>query len=99
MAKSITGVVISDKSDKTIVISVQSKKLNKLYKRQYLATKKYSVHDDKNEAKIGDVVSIIPSRPRSAHKHHSLEKIISRAVLQQSDIVPIAEEVVEEEKK
>jgi len=99
MAKSIIGVVTSDKSDKTIVISVQTKKMNKLYKRQYLSTKKYSAHDEKNEAKVGDTVSIIASRPRSAHKHHVLDKIITRAVLKQSDIAPIVEEIVEEEKK
>ena len=92
MAKPIIGVVTSDKSDKTIVISVQSKKMDKLYKRQYLATKKYIVHDEKNEAKIGDMVSIIESRPRSAHKHHALGEIIARPVLQQSDIAPIVEE-------
>jgi ribosomal protein S17 len=64
-----------------------------------LATKKYSVHDEKNEAKVGDVVSIIPSRPRSAQKHHSLEKIISHAALKQEDIMPIVEEVSEEAEK
>jgi len=99
MAKSITGVVTSDKSDKTIVISVQTKKMNELYKRQYLSTKKYVAHDEKNEAKVGDTVSIKASRPRSARKHHILEKIINRAVLQQSDIAPIVEEIVEEEKE
>ncbi len=97
MAKPIIGIVTSDKADKTIVISVQTKKMNKLYKRQYLSTKKYSVHDEKNEAKMGDTVSIVSSRPRSASKHHVLSKIITRAVLQQSDIVPITEEVVEVE--
>ncbi|MGD0284105.1 MAG: 30S ribosomal protein S17 [Candidatus Saccharimonadales bacterium] len=98
MAKSIIGVVTSDKPDKTIIISVQTKKMNKLYKRQYLSTKKFSVHDEKNEAKIGDTVSIVASRPYSAHKHHALKQVISRAVLQKDDIAPIAEEVVEEEK-
>lgn len=98
MAKSIIGVVTSDKPDKTIIISVQTKKMNKLYKRQYLSTKKYSVHDEKNEAKIGDTVSIVACRPYSAHKHHALKQIVSRAVLQKSDIAPIVEEVVEEEK-
>ena len=97
MAKSIIGVVTSDKSDKTIVISVQTKKMNELYKRQYLSTKKYVAHDEKNEAKVGDTVSIKASRPYSARKHHILEKIITRAVLQQSDIAPIIEEVVEVE--
>ena len=101
MAKPIIGVVTSDKSDKTIVISVQTKKMNKLYRRQYLSTKKYMVHDEKNEAKVGDTVSVVTSSPRSAHKHHVLEKIITRAVLQQRDITPIVEEVVveKEEKK
>ena len=65
MAKSITGVVSSDKVDKTIVVTVRERKTHPLYRKQYTTTKKFMAHDEKNEAQVGDRVVIIVTRPIS----------------------------------
>ena len=54
--KSKTGVVTSDKMDKTITVSVETVKRHPLYKKVVKTSKKYKVHDEANEAKIGDIV-------------------------------------------
>lgn len=64
----LKGVVISDKMDKTIVVSVSRLKKHPRYKKRYRINKKYKVHDEKNEFKIGDQVMIIESRPMSKDK-------------------------------
>jgi small subunit ribosomal protein S17 len=81
MAKTIIGTVSSDKVDKTIVITVKSKKLHPVYKKSYSQSKKFMAHDPKNEAKVGDKVSIEETRPISARKHHILKEIIERPKL------------------
>jgi small subunit ribosomal protein S17 len=63
MAKSLTGVVVSDKTDKTIVVSVATHKNHPLYRKAYVTSKKFMAHDEKNEAKPGDTVS----SPKLAH--------------------------------
>lgn len=62
------GVVTSDKGDKTIVVAVQTTKLHPKYLKRFNVTKKYKVHDEKNEYKIGDVVDFLESRPFSKDK-------------------------------
>ena len=62
------GVVVSDKMDKTIVVSVSKFKKNPKYKKRYKVTEKYKAHDEKNEYKIGDKVIIQESRPMSKEK-------------------------------
>lgn len=79
MAKTLTGVVASDKGDKTIVVSVQSSKTHPIYKKQYFVTKKLLAHDEKNEAKTGDKVVIEETRPISARKRFRLKEIIAKA--------------------
>jgi small subunit ribosomal protein S17 len=79
MAKTVTGVVTSDKGDKTIVVTARTRKTHPLYRKQYTVTKKVMAHDEKNEAKIGDSVVISESRPLSARKRYVLTKIIERA--------------------
>jgi small subunit ribosomal protein S17 len=79
MANSLTGVVSSSAPDKTIVVTVSIRKTHPLYRKQYLTTKKYQAHDEKNEAAVGDTVLIVETRPISAHKHHRLEKILKIA--------------------
>ncbi len=81
MARTIIGIVTSDKSDKTIVIRVQTPKTHPLYKKQYTTNKKFIAHDEKNEAHLGDKVSIIETRPISRRKHFTLKKIIERPVI------------------
>lgn len=79
MAKQLTGTVSSDKVDKTIVISVRTRKTHPLYKKQYTVNTKFMAHDEKNEAKIGDLVVIVETKPLSARKRFKLDKIIERS--------------------
>ncbi|TSD01251.1 MAG: small subunit ribosomal protein S17 [Parcubacteria group bacterium Athens0714_25] len=64
----ITGVVLSDKMDKTIVVAVNTLKTHPKYLKKYRSTKKYKVHDEKNEKKIGDTVKFVACRPMSGGK-------------------------------
>jgi small subunit ribosomal protein S17 len=79
MAKQITGTVVSDKADKTIVISARERRTHPLYKKQYTVNTKFIAHDEKNEAKAGDLVIITETRPISARKHFKLEKILEKS--------------------
>lgn len=84
MAKTLTGVVTSDKVDKTITVKVVTHKNHPIYKKQYIASKKFMAHDEANEAKLGDKVLIEESKPISAKKRFILKKVIERPVLQAS---------------
>lgn len=86
MAKKLVGIVASDKADKTIVVRVVTHKTHPLYRKQYITSKNFLAHDEKNEAQVGDKVSIIESRPLSARKFFNLHKIIERPVLRESEI-------------
>lgn len=81
MAKKLIGTVSSSKVDKTIVVTVRTRKTHPLYRKQYTVSKKFMAHDEKNEAELGDKVSIIETRPLSARKRHTLEKVIERAAI------------------
>ncbi len=87
MARMLTGLVTSNKADKTIVVAVQTRKTHPLYKKKYLSTKRYLAHDDKNEATVGDKVTIVESRPLSAKKRFRLDKIIEQAALSEEQTV------------
>ncbi len=87
MPRQITGIVSSDKTNKTIVVSVHARKTHPLYRKQYTVTKKFMAHDEKNEAQVGDTVSIIESKPISARKRFVLSKIEQRAAIRQRDSV------------
>ena len=73
--KTFTGVVTSDKMDKTIVVRVDSVKMHDKYNKQYVSSKKYKVHDEKNEAKVGQQVIFEEARPLSKDKNHRLIQI------------------------
>ena len=77
--RSYVGIVTSDKMDKTIVVSISTKRMDPLYKKYVTHTKKCKAHDEKNEAHIGDTVKIVESRPLSKDKCWRLESIIERA--------------------
>ncbi len=62
------GVVVSDKMDKTKVVSVESVKVHPMYKKRYKVNKKYKVHDEKNLYKEGDKVQFMECRPLSKNK-------------------------------
>ena len=85
MAKSITGVVSSDKADKTIVVTVRERKTHPLYRKKYAVSTKFMAHDEKNEAEIGDKVAIVETRPLSARKRYTLDRIIEKPVLRGKD--------------
>ena len=74
-----TGVVVSDKMDKTIVVACRDKVKHPIYKKTINKTKKYKVHDDKNEAGIGDYVEIEETRPLSKEKYFRLVRIVEKA--------------------
>jgi len=77
--KERTGVVVSDKMDKTIVVNIERKVPHPLYKKIVKKTKKYKAHDEKNEAKIGDSVRIMETRPLSNDKCWRLLEILNKA--------------------
>ena len=79
MARRLVGTVSSDKTDKTIVVTVRTRKTHPIYRKQYTVTKKFMAHDEANEAHVGDRVSIVETRPLSARKRHTLERVIERA--------------------
>lgn len=75
MAKTLTGIVTSDKRDKTITVTVTSRETHPLYGKQYSVNRKYTAHDENNEAKMGDKVRIIETRPISKTKAFKLDII------------------------
>ena len=77
--KLFTGIVESDKMDKSIVVRVTTKVLHPLYKKYVTTSKKYMAHDENGEAGIGDTVKIIESRPMSKRKKWSLTEIVEKA--------------------
>jgi small subunit ribosomal protein S17 len=87
MAKTLIGVVSSSKADKTIVVTVQTRKTHPLYRKQYTVSKKFMAHDEQNEANTGDKVEIIEVRPLSARKHHRLHRIIEKPALREDSLV------------
>lgn len=77
--KEFIGIVKSDKMEKTIVVSIGTLTLHPLYKKYVKRVKKIKAHDEKNEAKIGDRVRVIESRPISKEKCWKLVEILERA--------------------
>jgi small subunit ribosomal protein S17 len=79
MGKSITGIVTSDKADKTIVITVTSRETHPIYGKQYTVNRKYAAHDENNEANQGDRVTIKETRPISKNKSFVLVSVDERS--------------------
>jgi|RhiMetdeSRZDD1v2_1073273.scaffolds.fasta_scaffold3230090_2 small subunit ribosomal protein S17 len=73
------GRVVSDKMQKTIVVAVESLKQHRVYKRTYKYTTKFKAHDERGEARIGDMVRIEETRPLSKEKRWRLVEILKRA--------------------
>jgi small subunit ribosomal protein S17 len=90
--KTKVGRVVSDKMDKTIVVSVERLARHRLYKRVIRLTTKFKAHDEANEARVGDTVMIEESRPLSATKRWRLIEVLARA----GEQTPISEIVSEE---
>jgi small subunit ribosomal protein S17 len=85
MAKTLVGTVSSVAPNKTIVITTHTRKTHPIYKKQYTVTSKYMAHDENNDCKVGDKVSIVETRPLSARKRFALQEIIQRATLTKED--------------
>jgi len=77
--KARTGIVVSDKGDKTITVSVQRQVVHPKYKKMIRLSKKYRAHDEENSANIGDTVRIMETRPLSKTKRWRLAEIVEKA--------------------
>jgi small subunit ribosomal protein S17 len=84
--KELTGTVISDKMQKTIVVKIMHKDKHANYSRVVKRYNKFKVHDEKNSAKVGDLVQIAESRPLSKEKNFRLVKIIKKAGFEQVEL-------------
>ena len=79
LRKTRVGKVVSDKMDKTVVVSIQDNVKHPLYKKIIKRSVKFKAHDEKNECNIGDTVRIMETRPLSKTKRWRLVEIIERA--------------------
>ena len=86
MAKTLTGIVKSDKGDKTIVVIVQTRKTHPIYRKQYTDSRNFMAHDEKNEAQTGDKVAIVETKPLSARKRFKLDRIIEKPLLREDTL-------------
>ena len=77
--KTMTGVVVSDKMDKTIVVSIEEHVKHKMYKKIVKRTYKLKAHDENNECAVGDRVLVMETRPLSKDKRWRLVEIITKA--------------------
>lgn len=79
MAKTLTGIVTSNASDKTITVTVTSRETHPIYGKQYTVSRKYAAHDENNEAGKGDKVVIVETRPISKRKAFKLQEIVEKS--------------------
>ncbi len=79
--RTLIGVVVSDKMEKTIVVKVDRKVKHGQYGKYVNDSRKFQVHDEKNVAQIGDRVEIVGTRPLSRHKRWALSSVLKRASL------------------
>jgi len=79
LRRRLTGKVVSDKMDKTVMVEVVSTKIHPLYQKVIRSTKRYMAHDEKNAAQIGDGVQIVEARPLSKRKRWAIETILKKS--------------------
>ena len=79
--KVLVGTVVSAVNDKTITVKVETHRRHPLYSKRIEYSKKYTAHDENNEAKVGDVVEIMETRPLSKTKRYRLVRIVEAAVI------------------
>jgi small subunit ribosomal protein S17 len=77
--KERVGLIVADRADKTVTVSVEALVRHPMYKKRVRRSKKFMVHDERNEARLGDTVRIVETRPLSARKRWRLANIVSRA--------------------
>jgi len=76
-----TGVVISNKMDKTVVVEVSRTVMHPVYKKFIRRRKRFMAHDERNVCRIGDEVMIVETRPLSRHKNWRVRKVVKEAAL------------------
>jgi len=80
MAKTeIIGTVVSNKMTKSVVVTIERQVRHGMYGKQQRLTSRFMAHDEKNDAKIGDRVALVPSRPLSRRKRWVVTRIVQRA--------------------
>ena len=77
--KTRTGLVVSDKMEKTVVVAIERRVPHPIYGKMITRTKRLKAHDEENSAKVGDTVRIVETRPLSKDKRWRLVEIIERA--------------------
>lgn len=77
----LLGKVVSNSTDKTITVLVETYKKDNLYGKRIKYSKKYAAHDEKNAANVGDTVRIVETRPLSKTKHFRLVEIVEKAII------------------
>jgi len=77
--RAVVGTVVSDKMQKTIVVKVDRRVRHSLYKKYVEKSRRYKAHDETNEAKVGDIVTLVESRPLSREKRWVLQAIVRLA--------------------
>ncbi len=75
----VTGVVVSDKMDKSVVVAVERQVRDPLYGKTQRRTSKFLAHNEANEAKVGDRVAIVESRPLSRRKRWVVTRVVEKA--------------------
>ena len=85
MARTLIGTVSSHSGDKSIVVTVRTRKTHPIYRKQYTVSKKFMAHDEQNTAQVGDRVAIVETRPLSARKRFMLDRILEKPTLRESD--------------
>ncbi|HEV8681557.1 MAG TPA: 30S ribosomal protein S17 [Actinomycetota bacterium] len=74
-----TGVVVSDRMDKTVIVRIESQKRHPLYGKTVRRSSRFAAHDEANEAHVGDVVRVIETRPLSKSKRWRVVEIVEKA--------------------
>ncbi len=79
--RELTGIVVSDKMDKSITVVVERYRKHSLYGKRIKKSTKFMAHDENNEAKVGDKVVIMETRPLSKNKKFRLIKVVEKAII------------------
>jgi small subunit ribosomal protein S17 len=93
-----TGTVVSNKMDKTVVVQIDHHKRHRLYGKTMRETRRYKVHDEKNECHLGDVVKIAETRPLSREKRWRVVEIVQRGDVAEVAPREIGAHIIEETK-
>jgi small subunit ribosomal protein S17 len=78
-SKEITGVIVSDKMDKSVVVAVERQIRHDVYGKTQKRTSKFLAHNERNDAKVGDRVAIVESRPLSRRKRWVVTRVVEKA--------------------